>query len=297
VEGLTRRIGAHRSVAESYTRAALDAHRIGGNTLQIFTSSPRMWRASMPRPDDLARFHETRQRLDLRPLAVHDNYLINLASSDLGIRARSIAAYRAEVERAMLVGADFLVAHPGSSRGQDVEAAMGAVARGLVEATRGLRSNGLRLLLENTAGQGAALGSRLEELAHIRGLASRDCPFEIGYCLDTAHTFASGHPIHTREGLAEFADQVEATLGWDRVGLIHCNDSKSPFDSRVDRHQHIGQGYIGEKAFARILQHPKIADKALILETPVEEDGDDARNISTLIRLCRKNRTTTARSS
>jgi len=255
-----------------------------------------MWKAAPPSREDAAEFLRSRDRLGLTPLVIHDNYLINLASADETIRSKSIAAYRGEIERALLLGADHLVAHPGSFKGQEIEAALSAVALGITEAARGLKGP-LRLLLENTAGQGAAIGSRLEELATIRWLAQPGTPFEIGYCLDTAHSFAAGFGIHTPEGFAQFVRGVEDQLGWQRVHVIHCNDSKAPFASRVDRHEQIGQGYIGEKAFARILQHPSIRDKAFILETPVEQDGDDARNIATLQRLCRKKPTTTPPSS
>lgn len=246
-----------------------------------------MWRASMPAKADVAAFSAVRERWDLSPLVIHDNYLINLASSDPLIRSKSIAAYRGEVERALALDADFLVAHPGSSKGENVDVAIAAVADGLTEATRGLRSSRLRLLIENTAGQGSALGSRDDELIEIRKLAASRLDFDIAYCLDTAHCFAAGLD------LVETAE----TLGLESVPVIHANDSKAPFGSRVDRHEHIGKGYIGEKAFRRILTHSELRNKAFILETPVEEDGDDARNISTLQRLCRKSRTTTNRSS
>ena len=279
-------IGAHISIAASYRKAALDAHRIGANTMQIFTSSPRMWRASLPRPEDVVAFQHARAEHGIAPLVVHDNYLINLASTDPGIRAKSIAAYRGEVERALYAGADYLVAHPGSGRGQSVVAAIEAVARGLLEATQGLGSDRLMLLLENTAGQGAALGADLTEIAAIRDLA-RGIGFQVGYCLDTAHSFAAGYAIHEEAGFAEFVETVERILGWNCVPVIHANDSKAPFGSRVDRHQHIGRGHIGKKAFGRILRHPFLRDKAFILETPIEEEGDDARNIATLRGLCR----------
>lgn len=250
----------------------------------------------MPARDDVLGFLRARAEHGITPVVVHDNYLINLASADPDIRAKSIAAYRGEIERALYVGADYLVAHPGSSKGQSVEAAIDAVACGMREAARGLGSDRLMLLLENTAGQGAALGADLAELAAIRELAS-GIEFELGYCLDTAHSFAAGYALHEEAGWADFVAQVERILGWSRVPVIHANDSKAAFASRVDRHHNIGQGYIGEKAFARILRHPIIQDKAFILETPDEESGGHAADISTLKRLCRKNPTNTAESN
>lgn len=281
------RIGAHVSVAASYVAAADHAASIGANTMQIFTSSPRMWLPSVPSPAEAAAFLQARRRHDIAPLVIHDNYLINLASDDPAIRAKSIAAYRGEVARALLFEADYLVAHPGSAKSRPLEDAIAAVAEGIAEATRGLKPRTLTLLLENTAGQGNSLGARLEELIEIRRLASAQTDFEIAYCLDTAHCFAAAlDPV-----------DAAAALGFSLVPVIHANDSKVPHGSRVDRHEQIGKGYIGEKAFRRILTHPELSKKAFILETPVEEDGDDARNIATLKRLCRKSRTTTTRSS
>jgi deoxyribonuclease-4 len=246
-----------------------------------------MWRCSQLAADKVKAFRSSRERLDLRPLVVHDNYLINLASADPVIRANSIAAYREELIRTMLVDADYLVAHPGSYKGQSIESAIETLAAATSEAAQGLRSQRLTLLWEITAGQGSALGSRVEELQEIRKRTAERVEFEVGYCVDTAHVFAAG------------LDSIEtiAALGFDRVHVIHTNDSKAPFGSRVDRHQHIGQGYIGEKAFRRILTHPKLREKAFILETPVEQEGDDRRNVETLKRLCRKSRMTTTRSS
>jgi deoxyribonuclease-4 len=283
------RIGAHTSSSPSLENAALHAHRVGGNTLQIFTASPRMWAASPPKPDQVAKFRDARERLDLRPLVIHDNYLINMASLDEGIRSKSIAAYRGEVERALTLEADYLVAHPGSYKDQTVEQAIEILAQSLAEAVKGLKSKRLTLLLENTAGQGSSLGSRFEELTEIRRQLTPKVEFEIGYCIDTAHSFEAG--------LTDMAEEIATTLGFERVPVIHANDSKTPFNSRVDRHEHIGEGYIGEEPFRRILTHPKLRDKAFILETPLDKEGDDARNIETLKRLCRKSPTTRTRSS
>ena len=281
------RIGAHLSVAKSLAAAAEKAGAIGANTLQIFTTSPRMWRGSRLDLEDVARFRDARNRLDLAPLVVHDNYLINLAALDETVRRNSIVSYRAEIERALVVEADYLVAHPGNSRGQTAGQAIDTLVVSIQEAARGLRSEKLTLLWEITAGQGASLGCGVEELQEIARRSAEVVDFPVAYCVDTAHVFAIG---------LDFVTCMEA-LGWDRVPVIHTNDSKTSFCSRVDRHQHIGRGYIGEKAFRRILTHPKVRDKTFIVETPVDEEGDERQNIETLKRLCRKSRTTPARSS
>ena len=284
------RIGIHTSIAGSLEKAALRADELGANTFQIFSASPRMWRAALPDPEAVKRMKEARERLDLTPLVIHDNYLINMAAADPALRARSIAAFRGEIQRASIIGAEYLVLHPGSYKGQTLEAGLLTLIASLAEAARGL-SGSLTLLLENTAGSGSAIGSRFEELAYLRREVSGRIDFEIGFCLDTAHSLAAGYDI--AQGLLE-ADRI---LGLARVKVIHTNDSKAPLGSHVDRHEHIGQGYIGMQGFRRILNHPKLRTKAFILETPIDQEGDDRRDLQRLKRLCRKSRTTTTKSS
>ncbi len=288
------RIGIHTSIAGSLEKAALKAAELGANTFQIFSASPRMWRASQPDPVEVRRLKRARERLDLTPLAVHDNYLINLAASDPVIREKSIAAFRAEIERALVLGAEYLVAHPGNYRGQTLEQGIRNVGLALERAARGMKSR-LMLLLENTAGCGAQIGCRFEELAAIRELAQERVDLPVGFCLDTAHCLAAGYDIATADGLRRTVHEADRLLGLERVKVIHTNDSKAPLGARVDRHQHIGRGHIGDEGFRRILAHPKLRSKAFILETPVDEEGDDLRNVQTLKRLCRKSRTTTKR--
>ncbi|MGH9628940.1 MAG: deoxyribonuclease IV [Bryobacteraceae bacterium] len=291
------RIGIHTSISGALAKAAERAAGLRANTFQIFSTSPRMWRASTPDPGQIKLLRRARERHDLNPLAVHDNYLINLASLDPLIRERSVGAFRSEIERAIAIGAEYLVAHPGNYRGQTLEEGIIAVVSGIAEATRGIRSRGCMILLENTAGSGCQIGSRLEELAVIRQLCASQTDFPIGYCLDTAHCIASGYDIATPEGLRKTVSTANAILGLDNVPVIHTNDSKVPLNSRVDRHQHIGEGYIGLEGFRRILAHPKLRKKAFILETPIDKEGDDRRNIETLKNLCRKSSTTIKKSS
>jgi deoxyribonuclease-4 len=256
-----------------------------------------MWRSSPLDPASTARLKRERERLDLTPLVVHDNYLINLAAADATQRQRSVGAFRREIERCLAMGAEYLVFHPGSHKGQSVEQAIQALAGALAEAARGLRSKHLTLLIENTAGSGSALGSRFEELAAIRDAAQSRLDLAIGYCLDTAHALAAGYDVSSGAGLERTVREAQAVLGLERVRVIHANDSKAPPGSRVDRHEHIGRGYIGIQGFRRILQHPRLRDKAFILETPIDREGDDRRNLQKLKRLCPKSRTTTNRSS
>lgn len=277
------RLGIHLSTFGSLEKAALRAAEIGANTLQIFTASPRMWRARAPGPAQVEALRAVRKQHDIRPLVVHVNYLVNLASRHPLIRARSIVALRGEFERAALVGAEYLVVHPGSAKGQSMEAAIAAVAEGIRDAAGAAR--GVTLLLENTAGSGSSVGSRFEELRAIRDLAAGYSDAPVGYCLDTCHLLAAGFDISTPAGLRDTLRQADAILGLANVPVIHANDSKAPLGSHVDRHAKIGKGHIGREAFRRLLAHPKLRRKAFISETPVEREGDDRRNMATLRSL------------
>jgi deoxyribonuclease-4 len=259
-----------------------------------------MWRASSLGPEQIRLLRRARERLDLFPLAIHVNYLVNLASADPSIRERSIASFRGEFERAAAIGAEYLVLHPGSYKGQSLEEGIAAFVLGLRDATAGaagVKKAGVTVLLENTVGCGAQIGGRFEELRAIRDAASELTDVPVGYCLDTCHLLAAGYDISSDAGLRETIRQVSSVLAIDNVKLIHVNDSKSPLGSRIDRHANIGEGYIGKTGFRRILAHPKLRSKPFILETPVDHDGDDRRNLENLKKLCPKSRTTTTRSS
>jgi len=281
------RIGIHTSRARSLENAALKAGELGANTFQIFSASPRMWRVGPPDPADIALLRKARARLGLEPLVIHCNYLVNLAAVDPLVRARSIVSFRGKLDRAAAIGAEYLVVHPGSYRGQSLEEGIGAFVLGLAEAACGFSAPGLTVLLENTVGGGCQIGSRFVELKMIRDLAMRETDLPIAYCLDTCHLFAAGFDISSAKGLANTIAEVESALGLDSVRVIHTNDSKGHLGSRLDRHENIGQGKIGESGFRRILRHPKLRDKSFILETPVDEEGDDLKNVQALQRLAR----------
>jgi deoxyribonuclease IV len=284
------RIGIHTSIAKSLENAAIKAAELGANTFQIFSASPRMWRASAPAPSAVKLLERARERYDLKPLVIHDNYLINLASCSEPLRAQSTAAFRGEIERALAIGAEYLVAHPGNCKGHSVEQGIYAVIRSLAEAAQGLDTANLTVLLENTAGAGAALGSRFEELGVMKQFAAELTDLRIGFCIDTCHCLTSGYDVSSAAGLKQTLAEMDRVLGIDNVRVIHANDSKAPLGSHVDRHEHIGHGYIGEDGFRRILNHPKLRTKAFILETPVDKEGDELRNLAMLKKLCRKSK-------
>jgi deoxyribonuclease-4 len=281
------RIGIHTSIVGDIVQALDIAHRIGANAVQIFSSSPRMWvrpqGGSRIAPADAARFSERRAALGLGPVVIHSNYLINLASPERVLRTRSMQALHDEIVRAMALDADFLVMHPGSTKGGDRRSGVSMIAEGLRQAVRGLKFSGnLRILLENTSGQGSCIGGYFQELLAI----IEACPgIPLGVCIDTAHLFQFGHDIRTAEGLEAVMQKIETNLGLHQVYLVHANDSKTPLGSRTDRHDHIGKGKIGLEAFGRIMTHPLLKGRPFILETPIERLGDDARNVATLWKL------------
>ena len=248
-----------------------------------------MWRAGVPDPADVNRFRDARARFDLAPLAIHCNYLVNLATLDPVVRERSIASFRGELDRAAIIGAEYLVLHPGNFKGQSIEPGIAAFVLGLAEAAHGFRDPGLIVLLENTVGSGSQIGRKFEELRMIRDLAGSETDLSLAYCLDTCHLLASGYDVARAAGLKQTVGDADRLLGLDLVKLIHANDSKGALDSHLDRHANIGEGEIGEAGFRRILTHAALRTKPFILETPVDEEGDDKRNVDALKRLSLRN--------
>ena len=281
------RIGIHTSIAGDITGALEIAHGLGANALQIFSASPRMWGHGNVRiaDADAKRFRDRRAELRLGPLAIHANYLINLGSPNPVLRTRSVQAFHQEIVRALALGADFLIVHPGSAIDGTKDAAIGAIVQGLRQAVRGLRLGDLKILLENTAGQGTCVGSQFLELRQILNSCA-DLP--LGVCIDTAHLFATGCDIRTAAGLDATLNEIDRVIGLDRIPVMHVNDSKVALGSRVDRHEHIGKGKIGRDAFRILLAHPRLAGKAFLLETPIDRPGDDKRNVALLWRLTGK---------
>jgi deoxyribonuclease IV len=277
------RIGVHTSIAGGVENAAHHAREIGCDAFQMFSANPRGWRAIEPSHEEYQRFRSARAQHGLTPVVVHDNYLINLASGDALIRARSIATFRKELERALALGAEFLVTHPGSAKGTTPSQSIAHCAESLARAADGLRLDGLMVLIENTAGQGSVIGRTFEEIGEIMSRSAGRVP--VGVCIDTAHCFEAGYAIHTAEGLRDSVRQMDSSFGLQNLRVIHANDSKTPFESHADRHEHIGKGYIGAEAFGRIVRHPKLRGIPFICETPLDRPGDDKRNIRMIRKL------------
>ncbi|HXN24053.1 MAG TPA: deoxyribonuclease IV [Candidatus Dormibacteraeota bacterium] len=287
------RIGIHTSIAGDIAESLNTARKLGCNALQIFSASPRTWGSGITtRIADVnwSRFRALRSQLGFGPVVIHDNYLINLASTNPVLKVRSIQTLHNELVRAIQLAADFLVVHPGSCGEMRAEQAIEIVAQSIRQAVRGLKLGNLRILIENTSGMGTAIGRNVEEIA---ALLDKLGNLPMGVCLDTAHLFHAGYDISTEHGLDHTLEHIERMIGLERIYVLHINDSKTPLGSRVDRHEHVGKGKIGLEAFRRILNHPLLSPsgpqglpgRAFILETPIDAPGDDRRNIKLLWEL------------
>ena len=278
----SRRVGIHTSSAGGVQNAAERAYRLGCNAFQMFSSSPRQWAPYDLAEPQCAEMNRLRARYDLRPLVIHTNYLVNMASSNDLFLHKSMEAFRGEVERALALGADYLVLHPGSFRGADREHGLLRTAAAIAASTQGLDlvKGGLTILIENTAGAEFSLGGSFEQVAEV--LEKLDGIVPVGACIDTCHTHVAGYDIVSKDGIYETLLRLEATIGLNRVKVWHCNDAKAARGSKLDRHQHIGKGTIGKEPFRILLNDLRLAHAAFIAETPIDSPGDDRRNVDAL---------------
>jgi len=271
------RLGAHVSIAGGISKAVLREKEVGGNCAQIFVSSPRAWAVSTPPVEEVERFIEGRRAMDIGPFAVHSKYLVNLGTHNEAIFNRSIAALQSEIEVASLLRIEYVVFHPGAyTGGSDRAGAMSRVSSGLgmLEIPKGVK-----VLLENTSGRGTTLGRTFEELAMM--MEDSAMGYErLGACFDTCHGFCAGYPLHEPGGIESAIDEIDNTIGMGNLCLIHLNDSKHPYDSRKDEHQHIGEGHIGLEAFRVLVNHEKAMRVPMVLETPVTEERGYEQNIA-----------------
>lgn len=282
---MPRRIGIHLSTAGGVYRAAERARDLGANTFQIFSSSPRMWRPQALPPSHCEQMRRLRREYDCFPLVIHTSYLVNLCSQTPLFRQKSIIAFRGEIERALALGAEYLVVHPGSWRGLTRAEGLALAADSIAQAIEGIPLDNCDfcILIENTAGAEFSLGGSFEQVAELLHAL---CPIvPVGACLDTCHCHVAGYDLVTEPGYEETVALVGRTIGLDAIRVWHMNDAKAPRGSRLDRHQHIGQGTIGLPAFRRLLNDPRFAHCSFIAETPIDEPGDDRRNVQTLLSL------------
>jgi deoxyribonuclease-4 len=282
---MTKRIGIHLGTTGGASNAVERAAEIGANTFQIFFSSPRMWRAPKIDPKQAARMKELRAKLDVGPLVIHTSYLVNVCSQTDEIREKSVAAFRGEIERALALGAEYLVLHPGSWKGLTRDEGLRLAADSITRAIDGLPWQGtpFHILIENTAGAEFSLGGSFEQVAELVARLKATAP--VGVCLDTCHTHVAGYDLVSPEGYEQTIAQAAATVGLDSVRVWHMNDAKAARGSKLDRHEEIGKGTMGLEPFRRLLNDKRFAHAAFIAETPVDEPGDEERNVTALKNL------------
>jgi deoxyribonuclease IV len=287
------RIGAHMSVAGGISKAVDRAEAHGCEALQIFTKNGNRWAGPPLDPVDVSRFRARIEETAIRPAVSHASYLINLATTFDALRRQSIAAFIDELDRAEALGLLGVVIHPGTCTAGTEEQGLRLIADGIREALAASRGGQTLVLLEHTAGQGRTLGYRFEHLAAIIG--HLDGSPRVGVCLDTCHLLASGYDIVSHAGYRETFDAFDRLVGVGRLKVFHANDSKKPCASRVDRHEHIGRGCLGEEPFRRLLHDPRFSGLPLLIETEkssvsarpghIDLDPLDVQNLEALRRL------------
>ncbi len=281
------RLGAHVSTAGGVSRAFGRAQDIGCDALQVFVKNASTWRAKPLADAEVAAFRAAHASVAgpgadaPLPVVAHASYLINLCSNKPDVHERSQAALLDELARCTQLGVPGLVLHPGAHLGAGEDAGLEGIARALDAVHAAGADLSARVLLENTAGQGTVLGSKLEHLARI--IDALDAPGRVGVCLDTCHAFAAGYDLRDPSGYDAFVDEVEATVGLARVAALHLNDSKFGLGAGKDRHATIGEGELGAATFARLLADERWGDVPMVLETPLgDDDLGHQRDLATL---------------
>ncbi len=278
------RLGVHIFTGGAIAESISQAVELKCETIQIFSRSPRRWATKPLRKEEVARFRKAREEAGIHPLFVHIPYLINLGSPEPALFKRSVETYCEDLQRADMLGAEYFVTHVGSHKGEGIKKGIARVAEGLNLVLKRVKPKAM-ILLENTAGQGTTIGTTFEEIqAIIEKVKEGE---RLGLCFDTAHAFQAGYDISTRKGLEETVREIDKTIGLRLLRLIHANDSKTPLGSRVDRHEHIGEGEIGNKGMALIINHPKLRGLPFILETPKKTPKDDPSNLKVMRRLAK----------
>jgi deoxyribonuclease-4 len=275
-----RLFGAHTSIAGGFVRAVERASAVGFTAAQIFVKNNKQWMAPPIAPADAQAFRDAREKSGIFFFG-HSGYLINLGSANPEMIEKSVASLVAELERAELLGLPFVVHHPGSHGGDGEEAGIERIAARLKEVVQATKKLKVKVALEVTAGQGGHLGWRF---AHLREIIDRvRAPERFGVCLDTAHLFAAGYDLRTKKDYEATFAAFEKEIGADRLLAVHMNDSKVPFDSRKDRHDHLGEGQIGLDAFKLLVADPRWRHVPMVLETPKEEEmAEDMENLAKL---------------
>jgi len=272
------------SIAGGVDQAVLRGQQVGCETIQVFTKNNHRWAAPPLRGETVEKWYRNLAETGIAPVVAHDSYLINLASPNDALWQRSLDAFVIEMARCEALSIPYLVMHPGSHTGSGEKAGLRQIARALDRAFERLADTRVIVLLETTAGQGTGLGYRFGHLAQIIELAMAG--HRLGVCFDTCHALAAGYEIRTLEGYEETFQQFDRMIGLDRLQVFHLNDSKRDLGSRVDRHEHIGEGYVGLDGFRLLLSDPRFRQHPMLLETPKGPDmQEDVENLATLRSL------------
>lgn len=271
-------LGAHFSIAGGLDKAILTASEYGCTALQIFTKNATTWKERAVSAEELERFNGAREQTGIQSICSHTSYLINLASPEGSKYDKSVKALEQELVRSSLLSIPFVIMHPGSHMGAGEDQGLQRIARGINTIFEHSSNVTCRLLLETTAGQGSSLGHTFEQLAHISDLV--ESKERIGFCLDTCHIFAAGYDLRKKKDYEATMQSFDRIIGLDRLQVVHVNDAKKGLESRVDRHEHIGEGKIGAEAFRFIMNDPRLKAIPKILETPKKKGPIDYDSVN-----------------
>ena len=275
-------LGAHMSIAGGVDKSLILGKTVDCDAIQIFTKSSRQWAAKPYTKEEIELFDLNRKATGITTVIAHDSYLLNLGSPDDTLRKRSVAAFIDELERSEILGVSNLVAHPGSHGGAGEDQGIKTIAHSLDEVHKACPRYNVKVTLEITAGQGSNLGYRFEQIARMLDATKEN--ERVRVCFDTEHAFAAGYDIRTKEGYQRTFAEFDEAIGLDRLAAFHLNDSKKEFNSRVDRHEHIGKGHIGVEAFRFLMNDKRFWNLPMCLETPKGPDLAEDRENLTLLR-------------
>lgn len=277
-------VGAHVSIAGGVSQSPARGHQIGCDCIQIFTKSSRQWAAKPYPAQEIAAFKKALTESGIKKVVAHDSYLLNLGAPDEKLRKRSVEGLIDELERCEALGVPYLIAHPGSHVGAGEAAGITTIARSIDEAHKSCAGFETRLALEITAGQGSNLGCSFAQMGRIFEAVKENDRLRL--CFDTEHAFAAGYDLRSREGYERAFAELDQHIGLKRLVAFHLNDSLKPLNSRVDRHEHIGQGHLGTEPFKRLLHDQRFFGLPMCLETePGEDMKDIAKDLVTLRTL------------
>jgi deoxyribonuclease IV len=262
-------LGVHCSISGGYENAFLEAERLGINTFQIFTKNQRQWREKVMTGEEAEAFRGNLSKYKINKALSHTTYLINIGSADEKIREQSVFSLVSEVQRCTALGISYAVLHPGSFKNSTIEKGIQNIVDGLLTVIEHTAGSEVKVLLENTAGQGSSIGGKFEHLGEIMDAVGSD---RIGICIDTCHAFVAGYDIRTQAGFEEAMAEIDKWVGLSKLYAFHLNDSKGELGSHLDRHAHIGEGKLGLEPFRQIIN--RFPDVPKVLETPKENDMD-----------------------